>query len=113
MMIKDKRLRVAAGLLAAVLSVLGSARAYAAEPAAVRYRCDARQSLVVVRSPTSAQVRFTDRTYELRRRPSQLGERYGSPTAALIIDGASAVFVAEDRLQLGTCVEALAANSRD
>jgi hypothetical protein len=36
-----------------------------------------------------------------------LGEKYGSPTAALIIDGSSAVFVADDRLQLGACVKAL------
>jgi membrane-bound inhibitor of C-type lysozyme len=86
--------------------LLGAAQAHAA-PLTERYACDARQSLVVVRSPASATVRFIDRTYELQRKRSSLGEKYGSPTAALIIDGSSAVFVADDRLQLGACVKAL------
>jgi len=102
----ETRIKVAAGMLALVLAVLDSAQAHAATPSEVRYQCDQRQGMVVSRSPEHASVRFLDRTYELERRASSLGERYGSPTAALIIDGVSAVFVAEDRLQLGTCREA-------
>jgi hypothetical protein len=70
------------------------------------YVCDEHQKLVVHRHVRGATVEFIDRTYELVPRPSSIGEKYVSPTAALIIDGTSAVFVAEDRLQLGACVEA-------
>lgn len=104
-MVKDMRLKIAAALLATVVSVLGAAQAHAAPVDATRYVCDRRQQLVVIRSATEAQVRFIDRTYDLRRRPSGLGIKYASATATLILDGPSAVFVAEDRLQLGACVE--------
>lgn len=102
----DARLKIAAALLVAVLSTLGVAHAAAAASSQVQYACDARQHLVVTRSTKSATVQFIDRTYELRRKPSSIGEKYISKTAALIIDGPSAVFIAEDRLQLGSCVEA-------
>ena len=104
---RNFRIKLAAGLSVAVVSVLGTAQAHAAPATGVRYQCDSRQNLVVARSDTEATVRFIDRTYELKRRPSELGERYGSAKAALIIDGPSAVFVAEDRLQLGTCTETM------
>lgn len=104
----DRRIRVAAGLLIAVVSTIGAAHAAAAAPvSAVRYACEGRQTLVVSRSDDAASVRFIDRTYELRRKPSSIGEKYGSDNAALIVDGSSAVFVAQDRLQLGTCSAAL------
>jgi YD repeat-containing protein len=111
-MIGDKRVKLAAAILIGVLSLLGSVQAHAASGTAVRYACDAHQNLVVERSATRAVVQFVDRTYELRRKPSSIGQKYLSPTAALIVDGASAVFVAEDRLQLGQCVEARLTASR-
>jgi hypothetical protein len=106
-MIRDPRVKVAGAIMVAVLALLGRAQAQARSPSAVRYACHPRQSLIVERSSSRAVVQFIDRTYELRRAPSRLGEKYLSAKAALIIDGASAVFVAEDRLQLGTCVEAI------
>ena len=112
-MLTDTRVKVAGGLIAAVLSILGAAQAHAATPTATRYECAPRQNLVVSRTDGMAVVRFIDRTYELRRKRSSIGMKYVSATAALIIDGPSAVFVAEDRLQLGTCREALPAASSD
>ncbi len=100
------RIKLAAGLMFAVLSVLASAQAHAAPATAVRYQCEGRQNLVIERDGASARVNFIDRSYDLKRKPSSIGVKYISPTAALIIDGPSAVFVAEDRLQLGTCMEA-------
>jgi hypothetical protein len=82
-----------------------SVAAAAAPSAETRYVCTPAQDLVVTRSGNAAFVQFIDRTYELQRKRSSIGEKYISNTAALIIDGPSAVFVAEDRLQLGTCVE--------
>jgi hypothetical protein len=104
-MIKDTRVKVAAGLLLGVLSLLGTAQAHAAA-SATRYACEGRQNLVIERDRTTAHVNFIDRSYELRRKPSSIGAKYESSKAALIIDGQSAVFVAEDRLQLGACIEA-------
>jgi len=106
-MMNGLRIRVAAGLLLGVLAVLGTAQVHAAAPVPIRYACGEGQNLVIQRDRTSAHVNFIDRSYELRRKPSSIGVKYISPTAALIIDGQSAVFVAEDRLQLGACTEAL------
>lgn len=105
----DMRLKVAAALLLAVLSTLGVGHATAASAAgsAIRYACQPAQNLVVTRSADGATVLFVDRTYELRRKASSIGEKYISKSAALIIDGKSAIFVTEDRWQLGTCVEAM------
>jgi hypothetical protein len=104
-MLKDMRIRIAAGLLAGVLSVLGSAQVHAAV-SNTRYACDGRQSLVVERDSARARVNFIDRSYVLRRKSSSIGVKYESPHAALIIDGSSAVFVADNRLQLGICTAA-------
>jgi hypothetical protein len=106
---KETRLKVATALLLAVLSTLGVGHAAAATAAhsMVRYACRPAQNLVVTRSRHTATVQFIDRTYELRRKASSLGEKYIAKDAALIIDGKFAVFVADDRLQLGTCVEAM------
>jgi hypothetical protein len=60
----------------------------------------------------SASVEFIDRTYRLQRKASDLGVQYIAPKAALIIDGPEAVFVADDRLQLGRCVESSSLASR-
>lgn len=106
--ISDMRVKLATGLMLIVLSLLGSASATAETGPSVklRYACAPAQNLVVTKSGSSASVQFIDRTYELRRKPSSIGEKYTSNTAALIIDGTSAVFVADDRIQLGACVEA-------
>ena len=68
-------------------------------------------SACTTRTDETAVVRFVDRTYELRRKRSSIGVKYTSARAALIIDGPSAVFVAEDRLQLGTCLETFPATA--
>lgn len=102
----DMRIKVAAGVLIGVVSLLGTARAAdAATVTQVRYMCDEGQRLVVQESGHSASVQFIDRTYKLRQKRSSVGRKYVSATAALIIDGASAVFVTENRLQLGQCIE--------
>ena len=102
----DTRIKVAAGILFGIFSLLGTAQAArAAAVTEVRFACDEGQGLVVRESAQSASVVFIDRTYELRQKRSSIGRKYISPTAALIIDGTSAVFVAQDRLQLGQCIE--------
>ena len=102
----DTRIRIGATLLLGILSVLGIAKAANAAPATViRYACDDGQRLIVRRSGDLAFVQFVDKSYELRRRHSDIGEKYESAKEALIIDGRAAVFVAADRLQLGQCLE--------
>ena len=86
---------------------VGHATAATAAGSTIRYACQPAQNLVVTRSGKTATVQFIDRTYDLRRKASSIGEKYIAKDAALIIDGKSAFFVAEDRLQLGTCVEAM------
>jgi hypothetical protein len=66
-MLFDTRLKVAGGLIAAVLSLLGAAQAHAAPSTALRYQCAPGQNLVVSRTDGRAVVRFIDKTYELRR----------------------------------------------
>lgn len=105
----EMRVKLAVGLLIGVVSLLGSVHAIAATPSSAtetHYLCDAHQHLVVRRTAKAASVEFIDRTYQLQRRASDLGVQYMAPKAALIIDGPEAVFVADDRLQLGRCVEA-------
>jgi hypothetical protein len=102
------RVKHGIGLLVAVAALLGSEHATAATPALAKethYLCDSHQHLVVRRTADSASVEFIDRTYQLQRKVSHLGIQYIAPKAALIIDGPEAVFVADDRLQLGRCVE--------
>jgi len=103
----EMRVKLAVGLLVGVSSVLGSAHASAATPTkTTHYLCDSHKHLVVRRTADNASVEFIDRTYQLQRKASDLGVQYIAPKAALIIDGPEAVFVADDRLQLGRCVEA-------
>ena len=66
-----------------------------AEP--VAYRCLDDSRFTLAASPTLAVVRFTDREYHLRRRPSSLAIKYQSKTATLYLDGDFAAFIAEDR----------------
>jgi len=76
-------------------------------PAPVRYACPASENLTVKRNLAAARVTLAGRTYDLQRKQSSIGEKYLSASAALIIDGTSAVFVANDHLDLGTCVRSV------
>ena len=108
-------MKVGLWMLVGVVSLLGSAHAIAAGPSTAtetRYLCDAHQHLVVRRTAQTASVEFIDRTYQLQRKASDLGVQYLAPKAALIIDGPEAVFVADNRLQLGRCVKARALAQR-
>ena len=104
-MTKDVRIKIASALMLGVLSLLGSAQAHAAATD-TWYACDGGQKLIVHRHSGGASVEFIDRTYDLTSKASRFDGKYVSATAALIIDGSSAVFIAEDRLQLGACLEA-------
>jgi len=99
-------IKVATGLMLALLSFSGTVQAHAATASIeARYACTNAQEFVVARTADKALVQFDGKTYELQRRPSSIGVKYISATAALIVDGPSAVFVADDRFQLGTCVQ--------
>jgi hypothetical protein len=98
-------IRVAAGLMLAMLSFPGIIQAQAATSIEVRYACTDAQGFIVTRTADKALVQFDGKTYELQRRPSSIGMKYISASAALIVDGPSAVFVADDRFQLGTCLQ--------
>ena len=87
----------------ALIAVLGVAQAEAA-PIAARYACSSSEDLTVQRNASSAHVSFQGRTYDLPRRASSLGIQYISAEAALIIDGPSAVFVGEDKVDARTCM---------
>ena len=98
--------KLIAKLISTVLVCFGLGKAHAA-PAPVRYSCPARGSLTIRRDGSSARVMLAGQAYELTRRPSSIGDKYISSTAALIIDGATAVFVANNHPDLGTCSKAV------
>ena len=89
-------------LMAATLACGGSAHGQAATR--TRYACPATEELTVERHGSTAHVNLAGRSYDLRRRRSSIGDKYVSPNAALIIDSSSAVFVADNQLDLGTCI---------
>lgn len=95
-----------AGIVTAFLVMAGASSAHAA-PDAVHYACSASQDLTVQQSRSEARVSFAGQSYDLKRKHSGIGQKYIAPHAALIIDGDSAVFVAEDHPFLGTCVRAV------
>lgn len=101
------KITYAAALLIIGVAVPAAADAGAAPAHTVRYACEPRQDFVVESDRRGALVRFEDRSYQLKRKASDIGIKYVSPTATLIIDGPSAIFVADDRLQLGACNETL------
>jgi membrane-bound inhibitor of C-type lysozyme len=90
-------------LLAGLLAAMPCAGAPAAT-APVRYTCSADKHLTVQRNASVARVSLDGRSYDLRRKHSSIGDKYLSEDAAMIIDGSSLVFVADDDLDLGTCV---------
>jgi hypothetical protein len=59
------------------------------------YSCSRPGSLEVRFTRTTAFVNFERREYQLHRKRSSIGVRYGSPSAALMLDGQFAVFVTE------------------
>lgn len=97
---------IAKSVVAAAFFIFSISQAHALA-APVRYACPASENLTVKRNLAAARVTLAGRTYDLQRKQSSIGVKYLSANAALIIDGASAVFVADDHLDLGTCVRAL------
>lgn len=104
-MISGARIVIAKIMTVAALVGLGAARTDA-RAAAIRYNCSSRD-LDVQRSRSAVHVTFDGRGYDLLRKKSSIGEKYLSADAALIIDGATAVFVAEDHFDLGPCLKAV------
>lgn len=99
-------IKVGCSLLVGVAAMLGATDvAYASPIVETRYDCGGALTLVVREAGETASVQLTDQIYELRRKHSSIGRKFISPTAALIIDGQSAVFVAADWLNLGQCLE--------
>ena len=73
-----------------------------------QYTCAAEVGdMKVERSGATAHIRLAGRTYALKWKHSSIGEKFISPTAALMIDGESAIFVSEDQLNLGPCTKAV------
>lgn len=67
------------------------------------YVCEGAVTFSVVKTDHEAVVSFGDDVYRLQRRRSSIGERFVSPQATLIVDGQSAVFVADNRLGIRGC----------
>ena len=73
-----------------------------------QYTCTAEVGdMKVERSGATAHVTLAGRSYALKWKQSSIGDKFISPTAALIIDGDSAIFVSEDQLNLGPCTKAV------
>lgn len=101
---------LAKGLLAAVSLSLGVHAQ--ARPASARYTCSAAQDLIVQKSGSGVRVQYAGQIYDLQRHQSSIGDKFISPKAALIIDGSSAVFVADRHIDVGTCFAAVPLASR-
>ena len=79
-----------------------------------QYTCAAEVGdMKVERSGATAHVTLAGRTYALKWKQSSIGDKFLSPTAALIIDGDSAIFVSEDQLNLGPCTKTLTITAAD
>ena len=92
-----------AASVAALLALAAASPAHARST--TRFACPASESLTVHRDGVTAYVQLAGQTYQLKRKQSSIGDKYISANAALIIDGDSAVFVADRVLDLGTCIE--------
>ena len=101
----DRMTGMAGLLMFLFLGTVGRAQPHAFVGAAVQYSCG-RQDILIERDRSSARVTFQKRSYLLSRKPSDIGEKYLSSAAALIIDGRSAVFVTDEVTDLGKCIEA-------
>lgn len=93
-------------LTAMFIATLAIAPASAAQ-GPVRYSCPASEDLSIERNRSTAHVNFAGQTYDLQRQRSSIGDKYVSQKAALIIDGRSAIFVAENLIDLGTCTKTI------
>lgn len=69
--------------------------------------CTTGERLIVKQGIWFARVQIAGVTYKLKRRRSSIGLKYISSAAALIIDGPSTVFVADDGKLARTCVPVL------
>lgn len=98
------RARIAPFIIAASLTAAGGTAGQAA-PAPVHYSCSPSDALTIAHDRSTARVSYAGKTYDLRRKRSDLGLTYLSGKAALVIDGNSAVFVSDDHFDLGTCVK--------
>jgi hypothetical protein len=67
------------------------------------FRCRDGSELTVQYQQQAATVIAGGHSYVLRRRPSNIGERFTSPLATLIVDGDFAAFVADDLHDLRGC----------
>ena len=67
------------------------------------FKCMDGSGLTVRYQQQTATVLVDGRSYELLRKPSNIGERFTSPLATLIIDGEFAAFVADDLHDLKGC----------
>lgn len=97
---------IAKGAVAAAFFVFAVPQVHAL-PAPVRYACPASRELTVQNNLATARVTLAGRNYDLQRKRSSIGKKYLSANAALIIDEGSAIFVAEDQLDVGTCVRSV------
>lgn len=93
-------------LVAMALTSLTIANADAS-PAPVHYACSPNEDLLLQRTSASARVSLGGHTYALQRARSSIGDKYLSRNAALIIDGASVIFVTDDNPNRGVCVKTL------
>ena len=106
-MMADREMGIGTLLGLVVAHALGSSAAGAETALQSRYICSSQQALVVERDRATARVTYAGRSDVLKRKASGLGQKYLSSSAALIIDGPVAVFVASDGTDLGSCTKAV------
>ena len=85
------------------LGLIACTPVQSAEPKTSSFQCQGGRSLSVVQTGNRATVQVGERRYELKAKPTSLGDRYVSAHASLIIDGTFAAFVADDLLDLQDC----------
>ena len=100
------KLTIARFILSAAIAGSVTASLEAA-PGPVSYSCTPGDALTIAHDRSSARVSYAGRTYDLQRKRSGIGLTYLSPKAALVIDGNSAIFVADDHYDLGTCIKGI------
>lgn len=100
-----RKIRISALLVALSVAAAGKAEPLSPAGTRVQYTCSGQQDILIERDHSLARVTFGARSYVLARKSSDIGQKYLSRSAALIIDGPSAVFVADDGTDLGMCME--------
>lgn len=104
--IESAGLRIPSIFVSALIASASATQVHAA-PAPVRYACSTSEELTLERTSASAHVTIGGHSYELKRAPSSIGNKYLSTNAALIIDGPSLVFVTDEKPNLGPCIKAV------